>query len=205
MTKNDLKLFILVGVVALIIVFINQVAYVVRADNKSQTIQVTVTTTLTFNLATNTVPLGILTPGTPITATTSCAVETNSSSGWQLSVKRDDATSTLDLDSDESIDFPDATAWNGSDNSTDTPGANLSFRVYQTDTTPSGLYKSAYWGTNDASPKWAGFPPTSQMIASIDNYQSGTQTVVYGFRIDAPSSQASGAYSGSITLTALAI
>jgi len=204
MTKNDLKLFILVGVVAFIIVFINQVNYVVRADDKSQTIQVTVTTTLTFNLATNTVPLGILTPGTPITATTSCTVETNSSSGWQLSVKRDDATSTLDLDTDPSIDFPDATAWNGS-NSTDSPGANLSFRVYQTDTTPSGLYNSTYWGTSDASPKWAGFPPTSQMIASIDNYQSGTQTVVYGFRIDAPSSQASGAYSGSITLTALAI
>ncbi len=202
--KNDVKIFILVGLVVLSSALVNQFYKIAQASDQSQTIQVTVTTTLTFSLATNTVTLGVLTPGTPIIATTSCSVTTNSNSGWQLSVKRDDATSTLDLDTDETIDFPDATAWNGS-NSSDNPGANLSFRVYQTGTTPSGLYNSTYWGTNDSSPKWAGFPTASQDIASIGSYQSGTQTVVYGFRIDAPSSQPSGAYSGSITLTALAI
>ncbi|MGB9847625.1 MAG: hypothetical protein ACPLKV_00150, partial [Minisyncoccia bacterium] len=62
-----------------------------------------------------------------------------------------------------------------------------------------------YWGTNDSSPKWAGFPASSVAIASINSYQSGTQTVVYGFRIDAPSDQRSGAYSGSITLTAVSL
>lgn len=203
--KNDIKIFILVGIVALVLMGVFSLpTSITKADDKSQTISVTVTTTLTFNLATTTVPLGTLTPGTPIIATTSCSVQTNSSGGWQLSVKRDDANSTLDLDSNPSIDFPDATAWNGS-NSSDTPGANLSFRVYQTGTTPSGLYNSSYWGTNDSSPKWAGFPASSVAIASINTYQSSTQTVVYGFRIDAPATQASGAYSGSITLTALAI
>lgn len=202
--KNDLKIFLTVGLISLSLIFINQLNKISYAADQSQTIQVTVTTTLQFTIATTTIPLGTLTPGTAITATTSCQVTTNSGSGWQLSVKRDDATSTLDLDSDPNVDFPDATAWNGS-NSTDTPGANLSFRVYQTGTTPSGLYNSSWWGTSDASPKWAGFPPTAQSIASINTYQSGQQTVVYGFRIDAPSDQRSGAYSGSITLTALAI
>ncbi|MCX8016142.1 MAG: hypothetical protein N2692_02470 [Patescibacteria group bacterium] len=202
--KNDVKIFILVGLVVLSSALVNQFYKIAQASDQSQTIQVTVTTTLTFSLATNTVALGVLTPGTPIIATTSCSVTTNSNSGWQLSAKRDDANSTLDLDSNQTVDFPDETAWNGS-NSTDTPGSNLSFRVYQTGTTPAGLYNSTYWGTNDSSPKWAGFPASSQEIATISTYQSSEQTVVYGFRIDAPISQPSGVYSGTITLTALAI
>ncbi|MGB9847750.1 MAG: hypothetical protein ACPLKV_00845, partial [Minisyncoccia bacterium] len=136
--KNDIKIFILVGVVSLILagIFSLPNSSTIKADDKNQTISVTVTSTLTFNLATTSIPLGTLTPGTPIIATTTSTVITNSGSGWQLSVKRDDATSTLDLDADPNVDFPDATAWNGS-NSSDTPGANLSFRVYQTGTTPS--------------------------------------------------------------------
>lgn len=202
--EKDLKIFIAVFTAGLIMVGIFSFGPRVQADDKSQTINVTVTTTLTFNIATDTIALGTLTPGTPIIATTSCTVETNSGTGWQLSAKRNDANSTLDLNTDESMDFPDATAWNGS-NSTETPGANLSFRVYQTGTTPAGLYSATYWGTNDSSPKWAGFPSASVAIASLNSYQTGTQTVVYGFRIDAPSTQASGAYSGSITLTAVSI
>lgn len=202
--KNDLKIFLTVGIISLSLILLNQLNKISYAADQSQTIQVTVTTTLSFSVATSTIPLGTLTPGNPIIATTSCNVTTNSSAGWQLSVKRDDANSTLDLDSNPSTDFPDAIAWNGS-NSTSTPGANLSFRVYQTGTTPSGLYNSTWWGTNDASSKWAGFPSVSQSIASINTYQSGQQTVVYGFRIDAPTDQPSGAYSGTITLTALAL
>jgi hypothetical protein len=202
--KSDLKIFILVGVISLALAGIlsfptNQA----QATDQSQTINLTVTTTLTFSLATGTVSLGTLTPGTPIIATTSCNVTTNSSAGWQLSVKRNNADYTLKKDG-TGAGLPDYTAWNGS-NSTSTPGATLSFRVYQTGTTPSGLYNTGWWGTNDSSPLWAGFPTASQAIASINSYQSGQQTVVYGFRVDAPADQPSGAYSGNITLTALSL
>ena len=198
--KSDLKIFILVGVVSLALAGILSFS-TTKADDQAQTINLTVTTTLTFSLATGTVSLGTLTPGTPITATTSCYVTTNSGSGWQLSVKRNNADYTL---KNGSNGLPDYTAWNGS-NSTSTPGAKLSFRVYQTGTTPSGLYNTTWWGTNDSSPLWAGFPTVSQAIASTNSYQSGQQTVVYGFRVDAPADQPSGAYSGNITLTALSL
>jgi len=200
--KNDLKIFILVGVISLALAGIlsfptNQA----QATDQSQTINLTVTTTLTFSLATGTVSLGTLTPGTPIIATTSCYVTTNDSSGWQLLVKRNNSDYTL---KNGSNGLPDYTAWNGS-NSTSTPGATLSFRVYQTGTTPSGLYNTTWWGTNDSSPLWAGFPTTSVQIASTSTYVGTQQTVVYGFRVDAPLTQPSGAYTGNITLTALAL
>lgn len=174
----------------------------VDALTQGQNISVSVTSTISFTVATSTIALATLTPGTPVTATTSCETSTNNAGGWTLSAKRDDATSTMDLTTDETVDFPDATAWNGS-NSSGTPGTNLSFRVYQTGT-GSGLYSTTWWGTTDASPLYAGFPTASQSIATIATYVSSAQTAVYGLRADAPSTQKTGSYAGAITLTALA-
>lgn len=181
-----------------------------QQDPKTQTITLTATTTITLTLATNTVALGTLTPGTPITATTSLTVSTNSGSGWNLQTRRDDATTTLDLNSDPTIDFPDATAWSPgtfcttAGNATSTPGANLSFRVNQAGTSPSGLYCATWWGANDTSSAlYAGFPSGNQQIARNNAFDGSAQTVVYGFRADAPSTQAGGDYSGTITMTAI--
>ncbi|MDP2856287.1 MAG: hypothetical protein Q8N90_04240 [bacterium] len=175
----------------------------VDAAYEGQTISVSVTSTISFTVATSTIALATLTPGTtPVTATTSCETSTNNAGGWTLSAKRDDATSTMDLTTDETVNFPDATAWNGS-NSSGTPGTNLSFRVYQTGT-GSGLYSTTWWGTTDGSPLYAGFPSSNQSIATIATYVSSAQTVVYGLRADAPLTQKTGSYDGAITLTALA-
>lgn len=174
----------------------------VDAATQGQTVSVSVTSTISFTVATSTIALSTLTPGTPVTATTSCQAATNNAGGWTLSIKRDDGTSTMDLTTDEATNFPDATAWNGS-NSSATPGANLSFRVYQTGT-DAGLYNATWWGTNDSSPLYAGFPAANQSIATTATYSSGSQDVVYGLRADAPSTQKTGTYDGGITLTALA-
>jgi len=182
----------------------------VSAAASSQTVSLSVTTTLQLTLATTTLALGILSPGTPVTATTSALVTTNNGTGWSFTTKRDDASSTLDLTSSSTIDFLDYTAWtqgtycSAGGNATSTPGATLSFRTYLTGTTPTGLYCITYWGTNDASPLWGGFPTASQEIAKNIAYSSTSQTVVYGLRADAPGTQPGGSYDGTITMTALA-
>lgn len=178
-------------------------------DAATQTISVYVTSTISLTLATTTVALATLTPGTPVTATTSAAVSTNNAGGWSFSSKRDDADTTLDLSTDAAVNFPDYTAWapgtycSSAGNATSTPGATLSFRTYQAGTTPSELYCTSYWGTNDASALYAGFPTASQLIAKNTAYSGSSQTVVYGLRADAPASQKTGSYDGSITMTAL--
>jgi len=182
----------------------------VDAAASSQTVSLTVTTTLQLTLATTTLALGILSPGTPVTATTSASVTTNNGTGWSFRTNRNDASSTLDLTSSSTIDFLDYTAWvpgtycTVAGNATSTPGAKLSFRTYLTGTTPSGLYCATYWGTNDASPLWGGFPTSTAEIANNIAYSSTSQTVVYGLRADAPGTQPGGNYDGTITMTALA-
>ena len=175
----------------------------------TQTIMLTVTSTITLTLATSTVNLGTLTPGSPNTATTSLSVTTNEYNGWYLSVKRDDAASTLNMNGAAvpNITFPDATAWTyAAPNGTTAAlvGANLSFRVYQTGT-DAALYSAALWGADDTAPNalLAGFPTASQRIAGVSSYVGAAQPVVYGFRADAPGTQQSGVYSGTITFTAL--
>jgi hypothetical protein len=171
-----------------------------------QTLTTSVQAAITLTLATGTVPLGNLTPGTPIFATTSASIDTNNATGLTLQVNRNSATSTL-LHTDTTTTFPDYTAWNGSNNSTTTNviGANLHFKVANTGT-DAGLYNSTFWGPNDtdgaSNARYAGFPSTSQTIASNAGYVGSTQTVVSRYRMDAPATQKTGSYSGGITYTA---
>lgn len=176
-----------------------------NSDSSQQTITLSVTSTISLTLATTTVNLGELTPGTPISADSSLQVTTNDEEGWNLQVKRDDAASTLNKNGAAAPDvqFPDAIAWNYSfPNATTTPGANLSFHVLST--TDAALYDSGLWGIDDgANALYAGFPSTNQEIAGTATYVAGAQTVNYRLQADAPSTQYSGPYSGTITMTAL--
>lgn len=200
--EKDLKIFIAVFIAGLLMVGVFSFNTGVQADDKTQTLNLAVTSTITFNLATTTVALGTLTPGSAIISTTSCTITTNAANGWQLLVKRNNATATL-MHSDLTTAFPDATAWNGS-NANISPGSNLSFRVYQGGTTAG--YNATWWGSDDAqgNAKWAGFPTASVNVATTTSYAASAATVVYGFRVDAPATQKTGTYTGGITLTALA-
>lgn len=183
-------------------------------DEKGQTINLTVEETITLTLASSTFYLANLTPGIPVSATTSATVETNSSTGFNLNIKNNSGTSTLALVSDGSIGFPDATPWdheanggNGNATTSNNVGANLHFRVVQSGTT-AALYNSTWWGPNDndgpGNAKYAGYPKnTNKKIAQRTDYASGQQTVIYKLRADSPSSQRSGAYTGATTLTAI--
>lgn len=187
--------------------FLAQDARAATSSSSGQTVSVTVLQSLTMTLATSTIPLGSLSPGVPIIGTTSTSVSTNNSNGWNLTLNRASSSSTL-IHSDLTTLFPDFTpAWDDSaPNSViaSSIGAKLSFRTYQTGT-DAALYSSTWWGTDDTAPnaKWGGTPTTGKKIANVATYVGTAQAVIYGVRADAPATQKAGAYSGSITMTAL--
>ncbi len=170
------------------------------------TLSTTVQQTITLTLGTTTVGLGSLTPGSPVFAVASSSISTNGNAGFTYAVNRNNnPTSTL-VHTDATTQFPDATAWNGANAATtNVVGANLHFKVAFTNT-DAGLYNSTFWGPNDtdgaSNAKYAGFPTTLQTIAATSSYVGTPQTVITRYRIDAPSTQKAGSYSGGITYTA---
>jgi len=153
--------------------------------------------------------VGVLIPNNPTSATSTAAVYVNGvSSGYNLQIKRDDASSTLDLTTDSGINFPDLTPWDpsGNGNATTSLDANLSFRIRQSGTDAN--YSSTWWGANDSNgtAKYAGLPATSQQVINCNSGSScnnGTTTSVILYRLDAPINQPVGSYDGMITFTAL--
>lgn len=180
-------------------------AQALTSTSTTQTINVTVNETITLSLSTSTLSLPALTPGTPVYATSSATVTTNASAGWELEVNRNSATSTI---ASGTITFPDATSWNGSNNATSSAniGANLSFREEQTGTS-AGIYNATEWGSSDSNPNalYAGFPTSTQIYASTSTYTGTAETVVMEVAANSPATQQATSYSGSITITALAL
>lgn len=186
-----------------------QIAAAQVSTSTNQTINLTVNQTITLSLSSATLNLSSLTPGVPVSATSSATVSTNSATGWALKVNRVNAGTTL---ASSSITFPDFTAWNSTGNgnatTTDLIGANLHFRVMQTGTS-AGLYSSTYWGSTDtdgaAGAKYGGFPSSSSTatIASTSTYGGSAQVVILKVRADAPATQQATNYTGQITLTAI--
>ncbi|MFA6365155.1 MAG: hypothetical protein WCW78_02015 [Candidatus Paceibacterota bacterium] len=181
-----------------------QTVFAQVSTSTNQTINLTVNQTITLTLSSTTLNLSSLTPGVPVSATSSATVSTNAATGWNLKVNRVSAPSTL---ASSSITFPDFTSWNGSNSTTtDLIGANLHFRVMQTGTA-AGLYSSIFWGSSDtdgaAGAKYGGFPTTAQTIASTSTYGGTAQVVIMKIRADAPATQQATNYTGQVTVTAI--
>ena len=175
------------------------------STSTTQTINVTVNQVITLSLGTSTLSLPALTPGAPVTATTTATVTTNANAGWQLDFNRNRATSTI---ASGTITFPDATSFNGSNATTTANLANsgqvLAFRAYQTGTS-AGIYNTATWGASDAAPMWAGFPTSTQVAVSTSSYIGTPNTIVYGVYANSPATQVATNYTGTITVTAIAL
>ena len=184
--------------------FVNQVS-ASTSTSTTQTINLTVNEVITLSLGAPTLSLPALTPGAAVTATSSATVTTNSMSGWNLQVNRTSPTSTI---ASGTITFPDATAWNGSNNATTSAniGADLSFRVQSASTT-TGVYNTAWWGTDDTAPNalYAGFPTGATTVAATSSYNATSSIVIMAVRANAPATQTATTYSGTITVTAIAL
>ncbi len=165
------------------------------------------TISLTLNSAT--VNLPGLSPGAPVTATTTATVTiSGGTNGYSLQIKRNSPTSTL---ASSTTTFPDYSAWNpgtgcasGQGNGTTAPGQTLSFRVQQSGTTAN--YCSFWWGASDASGTalYAGTPTSTLTIVNATSTNNGTSTSTILYRADAPLSQKALNYSGGVTITVIA-
>src|SRR3989338_6867559 len=202
-------------------------AYCLRAVKSDATVlntytvipQITTAAASSLTFVVSTDNFSTLTPGSPVFATSTLSVDTNNSTGWNVTVVRDDSDTTLDLDSDATVNITDQTAWvPGAATTTAGNAARISSLINSGDVlamrvmTASGttaFRAGSWWGTTDAyadsaSTLWAGIPSTAKQIGNSSVSCSGTNcalnTVLY--YLDVPSTQKTGAYSGGITYTA---
>jgi hypothetical protein len=183
----------------------------------------------TVTLGTSASP-GNVTAGTPAVGESVCNVTTNDDAGYYLTVVNDDTLSTGDVLSHIMPDNTNTsiadttgglTAWNWTGTVTSGHGSSqvswasnitgLGFSVITIpanettnnnlngDWTASGSCPEATTGdTND----YAAFPDAAEAIAGVVTYQAGTTTTEMCYKVDVPSTQQSGDYSGSVTYTA---
>lgn len=140
------------------------------------------------------VELGNLTPGTPVTGATVCTVLTNSDNGYTLAVKRDDATTTMDKDSNNGVDISDLT---------ETVAAPLAAWVNGT-TQGLGYTVNSMPATGTSNidgAAYAGFGAANANFMTATGYSSTATSTEIGYKLDVPSTQQSGTYTGTITYT----
>ncbi len=201
-------------------------AHVAKDAGYNLKICATASAAASLSLAVSTDSFGTVTPGNTQFATSTIDVNTTNSSGWLVTLTSDDRTTTntvMDLDSDPSIGITDQTDWIPGSATTSAGNAVrisslansnevLAFRVMTASGTAS-FRAPTWWGTTDsyvdsATTLWAGVASSSAASAQIGNSSissggsSVLSTVVYYLKV--PAAQKSGAYSGPMTVTAVA-
>ncbi|MCK4635855.1 MAG: hypothetical protein KAT32_03250 [Candidatus Moranbacteria bacterium] len=202
----------------LIFIFLMAVVTVVEAatDSENTNLQVTVSDTITIDCdgadGQDTVDLGTLTAGTPVTGSTSCVVTTNSDGGYVLEVEQDGVSgaTTMDHQADATIDIIDKTSWDqtantGDGNAVAYATTGLGFGVLSSTATKN----TTWWGTGatcaDAAQLYAGVPvngASNNNIMEHANYSSTATTTNICYQLDVVATQQAGIYDGVITYTA---
>ncbi|MCH7759099.1 hypothetical protein IID20_01960 [Patescibacteria group bacterium] len=177
----------------------------VKAD-EGVTLQTSVQTYLAVVIDSNTVNMGNLQPGTPVTGQSTITVTTNNNVGYQIQIKRNNSDQTLKKGSDF---ITDKTAWDpaansGNGNAAVWTSTGLGFRIKQTNTTSN--YNATWWGSDDTdrNAQFAGFPSTSKQIMNRTTYSQTSTVTEIGHKVDVPNTQATGGYSGGITFSTVA-
>jgi len=152
-----------------------------------------VNTYLTLAVDSDTKDLGSLLPGSPITGQTNVDVTTDSWNGYSLNVSKDhkmrhtDLVTTID-DHNGTVATP--LLWGAPNNS------GFGFTII------SGTNIESKWG-NNPNFKYAAFPDISTTAHLKSGFKSPADETVVGYKVDAPVDQKSGAYSCTITYTAV--
>lgn len=165
------------------------------------TLSTEVQKSISLSLSTSTVCFGDLTAGTPSNgdgASTS-TVTTNDASGYLLKIHDGSDTNSALVHTDTSTYIADYAGTIGTP--TSWTGTGLGICVYAADTS-----KESKWGTgaahDDTNNKYAGAPASATTIHTVTSNVTSDETGI-SFRIDVPSSQKSGSYSGDATITAV--
>ena len=179
-----------------------------------------VSVSLTFTIDTPSVTfVGGLTPGTPVSTSSVLTVNTNSSSGYNISINRASTTPTLfsTLDpSDYIYDDPNGYNWTApATSSAAGPSAlwtavtkALGFRLKLTGTV-ANTYSTAWWGADDAAGNalYSGISTSTSAQAIANSVWAGSgadEKTTVEYKIDVSNQQKTGAYiSSPIIFTAI--
>lgn len=182
-----------------------------EANAATQTVTLSVTVTSFLSFTTNsggTIDLGLLNPGTPVcnTSGTVFLVNTNASNGYKMTPADGSNTDSTLTHVDATTKIKDylgtlatPTTWTGS---------GLGVTLW------SGVQREAAWSVGGvalnpctaASNKYAGVPTdTSTTGHTVAGFLAGPDTTYWGWKIDVPNTQKTGAYTGAVTFTAIPI
>jgi uncharacterized delta-60 repeat protein len=163
---------------------------------------------------------GYVTAGTPAVGTSTCDVTTNDDQGYYLTVEDDNGISSTVLthtdpntgtiyEIQDLTEYTEITPNTINWNAPTTKGLGFSVITFP-DTTPSNNTLGTTWtnthqcpeGTTPDSNDYAGIPDTPETIAAVPQYTANQTTTTICYKVDVPTSQPSGTYTGSVTYTA---
>ena len=158
--------------------------------------------------ADNLIDFGVITPGTPEFGSSDCDVLTNDNLGYYLTMVNDEGTGeTLQNDNATHADITDTLSplvWRSS-------GAPVPWVTGTTEglgfTIIAAPNHESAWGssttcTDVTNHNFTGTPETAQVIMEYDDYSSTETTTTVCYAVDAPTTQPSDTYAGSVTFTA---
>ncbi len=175
------------------------------SDTKTTTINATVSETMALTCDAN-VAIPAVIASTPQTATSNCSALTNGAAGFSLKANATTAGATASQTLVSGTTWITNTVLATYDGTSGTPAAwtgtfkGLGFRVVTTGTTNTNTL--AYWGTDVSAEKFAGFPVTAQSIYNYGSYSATSSTVVIQYKLDVPTTQKAGSYTGTVLYTA---
>ncbi|MDD5397352.1 MAG: hypothetical protein PHW24_04865 [Candidatus Moranbacteria bacterium] len=189
-------------------IFVTTVVVRAFADNKPVTITATILETLT--LACNNASISNLTAGTPQSAQATCTVTTNGQNGFNLKVHKTTASSTATttmVHSDNTTWITDGlTGYSAGVSSVWTAGTTkgLGFRVRSVAGGTTNANTNTDWGADETAlnAKYAAFPVADQTIYNYASYFASASAVNIDYKLDVPTTQKSGAYTGTVQYTA---
>ncbi len=179
-----------------------------KAATDTVALDTSISTYLSFSIsAGDSLSLGALTPGTPITGANGsvATVSTNAANGYTLGLSDGKAsTNSALLHTDTTTHIADyagtigtPTAWTGT---------GLGVSMWAADTTPEAKWcADVCTAFDDAGNKYAGIPQNATTAHTVEGFRDTPDTSSWGWMLDAPNDQKTGSYSGNVTFTATAV
>lgn len=223
-TKEDLNLFFSSILIAGLVFSGFYFVYITYAETDPAALTVTVSSTITATITTDTFPT--ITPGgAAVFATSTLNVNTNNTSGWNVTLSGDDqgpSNTVMDADGDASVGITDQAEWTAGaattsagnavrDSSFDNSGDVLAFRVMTASSSNGTVFISTdWWGTADdyvdnVNTLWAGIASTTNLTqignAGAGSYSASDHLNTVLYHLEVPASQQGDTYAGNLTYT----
>lgn len=193
-----------------------QLARVGTVQAATATTNITLTTTVLEAISISitsggTIAFGNLTPGTSAPLCNGSgsvlAVTTNASNGYTMGVSdTSDTNSPLVFNG---VYIPDATGGTMTTPVTWTTNGAGFLGLGITNFADATTKNTSKWGTGttacDVYNKWAGVPASNSVGHTVTGWRASADSSSWGWKIDAPASQITGAYSGPVLFTATSV